>query len=152
MGSSFRIFKNYQNLSFWIGVLGLAWLDGVSPHRGQLNWRGRVGVNAVVMFPERVGDVNFEPVELAAERDGHAYEFRKGIGPDADGDFIGDLAVDGFKGGGQELELGLLGAENVFFGLFKQEESELVNPRPGALVPMVEGGGGDADLFGDFGN
>jgi hypothetical protein len=112
---------------------------------------GFVGVDAAGVFDQGVGDVDLESVKLTAQRTAEANEFRQTqVFNFADGYFGDDLFVDGLEVRSEALELVGLDAKNALLRFFEPEEPEFVNTRPGALVPVVESGSGDADLLGDF--
>ena len=95
--------------------------------------------------------MDFERVNLPANGGTHADELREGEVLDhAIGDLGCYLLVDGVQVAGEGFKLGVLGAEEAFFGLFEPEEPELMDTGPGALVPVIEGGSGNADFLGDF--
>ena len=50
----------------------------------------------------------------------------------------------------ESFALGLLGAENLLFGLFGCQEAKPMDARAVAVVPVIEGGNPDAQLLGDL--
>jgi len=91
-------------------------------------------------------------VKLATKGAGGADEFGDGEGGGiAAGDFGVELFVDGLEVKGEALELDWRDPEGGLFGFLDPTESELVDVEAGALIPIVEGGGGHADFCGDFG-
>ena len=115
----------------------------------------RLGVGLVgVRLGVRQGGVSgrLDGVKLATEGAGGTDKFGQGeVGGITAGDFGGELFIDDFEVKGQPLELEGFDTEDGLFGFLDATEPELVDAQAGALIPIVEGGGGHTDLFGDFG-
>ena len=120
---------------------------------GEDDGLGGIGEGTLGVFEEGIANVVFKAMKGFAEGGADADEFGEGeVLGGAFGEPGGDLFVNGIKMASEGFELGLLGAEEAFFDVFQFEEPEFVDAGPDFLVPMVEGGSRDADLFGDPGD
>jgi len=63
------------------------------------------------------------------------------------GNSVGEFIVNGFEASGHGLELSWLGTEDAVLDFFEPEKAEFEDAGADALVPNIEGRGGNTDLF-----